>query len=101
MMQAILDWIFPQRIGQSDKAHYEYLKELHKLDQDLIKTYKEICAGHDAQIARCDWISAGQEELFKMYEERNKNADEQIKSLLGHIKTYENILRSAGLLKNI
>ena len=101
MMQAILDWIFPQRIGQSDKAHYEYLKEIHKLDQDLIKTYKEICAGHDAQIARCDWIIDGKDELIELANKQIIAHKDYIKSLLGHIETYENILRSAGLLKNI
>lgn len=108
MIDSILNWIFPQRLGQSDKRDYEYLKEKNRLNNDLINTYKEIQAGHDKQLAKCDWIVAGQEEIIKMQDDRIKTGDELIKvhkeyveTLLKQIDSYENILRMAGLLKKI
>jgi len=106
MIQSILNWIFPQRLGQSDKRDYEYLKEMYRLNNDLINTYKEICAGHDTQLARCDWIVACQEEIIKMQEDRIKTSDElnkahkdYVETLLKQIDNYENVLVRAGLLK--
>ena len=106
MIESILNWIFPQRLGQSDKAHYEYLKEMYRLNNELINTYKEICAGHDTQLARCDWIVAGQEEIIKMQDDRIKTSDECTKVHRDYIeilekqsKHYEELLMSAGIMK--
>ena len=80
MIQKILNYVAPSRLDASEKRELEHLRKLNVLNNDLIATYRNICKGHDAEIARGDWLLGLAEDMIQLYKEKDETSQKLIDS---------------------